>query len=89
MFLALNAAIEGAGVVIADLNLVVSELEAGILVAPFPMVFKSPEEYYFVTYPGRENPLAELFRDWIKTELARNQASFEIWETWSHRPDPA
>jgi hypothetical protein len=50
------------------------------------MVLKSPEQYYLVTHPGSENPLAELFREWIQAELALNQASFELWETWSRRP---
>jgi LysR family glycine cleavage system transcriptional activator len=87
MFLALNAATEGAGVAIGDLNLVGSEVKAGILVIPFPMVFKSPDQYYLVTHKGSENPLAELFREWIQEELALNQANFAIWEVWSRRPD--
>jgi LysR family glycine cleavage system transcriptional activator len=86
MFLALNAATEGAGVAIGDLNLVGAELKAGSLVMPFPMVFRSPSEYWLVTHPGRENPLVETFRDWIVEELDQNQANFEVWEAWTHGP---
>jgi len=88
MFLALNAATEGAGVAIGDLNLVGAELKAGTLVMPFPMVFRSPDQYWLVTHPGRENPLVEQFRDWILGELAQNQPSFQVWEDWSRPPSP-
>jgi len=86
MYLALEAAAEGAGVAIGDLNLVGGELEAGTLVLPFPKVYKSPNQYFLLTHPGRENPLAERFRAWILDELARNRPRVEVWEAWTAAP---
>lgn len=88
MFLALNAATEGAGVAIGDLNLVGAELKAGTLVMPFPMVFRSSDQYWLVTHPGRENPLVEQFRDWILGEMAQYQGHFQAWEDWTRTPAP-
>lgn len=86
MFMALNAATEGVGVTIGDLNLVGGDLQAGTLMMPFPLVYKNPNQYYLVTHPGRENPLAERFREWILQELAENQANVADWEGWSGTP---
>jgi len=84
MFMALNAATEGVGVTIGDLNLAGGDLQAGTLMMPFPMVYKNPNQYCLVTHPGRENPLAERFREWILEELAENQANRAVWEAWAN-----
>lgn len=86
MWLAIIAAIEGTGVGISDLNFVQNELKSGLLKMPFPMVYKTPHQYYLLSPKDNENHVANLFRQWIIAEFEKNTPDIEKWEKWSqHR----
>lgn len=71
--LATRAAVMGAGVVMADLVLCRDEIDAGLLVAPFPdMVCASPEGSVCLIGPGHRwnNENVRAFRDWAAEQAA-------------------
>ncbi|RYH09775.1 LysR substrate-binding domain-containing protein [Tropicimonas sp. IMCC6043] len=66
--MATKAAVMGAGVVMADLVLTRDELEAGMLVTPFPeMTCESTFGTICLLGPGEKwhDPKVRLFRDWV------------------------
>lgn len=87
MSLAIIAATQGAGVCISDLNFVQSELRTGLLKMPFPMVYKSSNQYYLLSPKDHENQLINLFRQWVVEEIEKSQQDIENWEKWSLAPN--
>ena len=63
---AYRAVIEGVGVAIAQRVLVLDDLRAGKLAAPFDHLVRSGESCYFVTPPNRLSPKVRAFRDWLR-----------------------
>ena len=70
--MAMQAALDGVGVAVAQPLYVTGALEAGRLVAPFPIVAKKSEAWYLQYRPVRaDDPALLTFRDWLRTEVAR------------------
>ena len=70
--LAIRAAVEGLGVVMMDQFLVERELQAGVLVDPFPSSKPVDNGYYFFCDRSRsDDPLIKAFRNWLLAEVAR------------------
>jgi DNA-binding transcriptional LysR family regulator len=69
--LALDAAIAGAGVALADRDLVAADVAAGRLCIPVDHACAGPKAYY-VVYPdsARVDPRVAVFRDWLMAEAA-------------------
>jgi LysR family transcriptional regulator, glycine cleavage system transcriptional activator len=70
--LAYQAAAEGVGVAIAQLPLVLDDLESGNLVMPFPIAAPDDEVYNLI-WPDRtpRNPSFRPFRDWMLDEAQK------------------
>ena len=75
----MQAAVEGQGIALARSSLIGNDLRNGVLVRLFDVVVPSPFRYYLV-YPTRlaASPKLTLFRDWLKDEIARDEASAEL-----------
>lgn len=70
--MSLQAALAGHGVALGSTLLVIDDLAAGRLVAPFDLVLEEEHCYYFVCLPESvSNPRVRAFRDWIYAELAQ------------------
>lgn len=70
--LALDAAIAGAGVTLADRELVAADLAAGRLCIPVAHACIGPHAYYIVhPEPAAADPRVAAFRDWLIAEVAR------------------
>lgn len=70
--MSLQAAVAGHGVALGSTLLVVDDLAAGRLVAPFETALDEQYCYYFVCLPeSLPNPRVSAFREWIFGELAR------------------
>lgn len=69
----------GAGVALAQTMLLVDELAAGDLVAPFPEVIQRPDTRYILVWPKRRTKRADVaaFRTWIVGEIAQHKAKIE------------
>lgn len=67
--LAYQAALEGVGIAMAQLPLVLDDLESGRLVLPFPM-WTQDSEFYNLISPDRSprNPTFVPFRDWMSAQ---------------------
>ncbi|BBF71993.1 hypothetical protein SBA_ch2_5260 [Sphingomonas bisphenolicum] len=91
--LAYQAATDGVGIAMAQLPLILDDLEAGTLVMPFPI--STPDDCsYNLIWPDRtpRNPSFKPFRDWmleearkthlrmdaLKEEIARRRAEWGI-----------
>lgn len=67
---AVDAAKAGAGVVLGRRAMVVRDLAAGTLVAPFGLAIESQARFRFLCQKGAETrPQIAAFRDWILTEM--------------------
>lgn len=70
--MSLQAALAGHGVALGSTLLVIDDLAAGRLVAPFDLALEEENCYYFVCLPESvSNPRVQAFREWIYTELAQ------------------
>ncbi|HEX7819795.1 MAG TPA: transcriptional regulator GcvA [Sphingobium sp.] len=77
--LAYQAAIEGVGIAIAQLPLVLDDLENGTLVMPFPIV--TPDDrIYNLIWPDRtpRNPSFKHFRDWMLEEAKKTTQRIDL-----------
>ena len=72
----LQAAIEGHGIALARTSLLGDDVRNGLLVRLFHVEVPSDRHYYFV-YPPRlaSAPKIELFRKWLRDEVARDAKS--------------
>lgn len=70
--LAYQAAIEGHGLAIAQEALVRPELEAGTLVAPFPIKLDRGAYTYYFAWPSerKSSDALQIFREWLTTLVA-------------------
>ena len=77
-YLTIQAAIDGLGVAMGPTALVVDDLAAGRLIAPFPNACLSARSYYAYSPEVRRNdPHIAVFCDWLEQQgrdLARNEA---------------
>ncbi|MBW8813709.1 MAG: transcriptional regulator GcvA [Caulobacterales bacterium] len=65
-YLAIEAALAGRGVALAEHALVVDELKAGRLVAPFGIELHSPFSQWIITLPEKaDRPDVRKFRNWL------------------------
>ncbi len=72
--LAYEAAKQGMGVVMAQLNLIENDLEAGVLVMPIDHRMSSDLGYFYLpSEPTREKDSVTGFCHWLKTHGARSQ----------------
>jgi LysR family glycine cleavage system transcriptional activator len=80
MYFAIQAAAEGLGVVIAPLVLVLDEIIAGQLVAPFGLLAARRRPYYacYVNTPSAD-PLVEAFCEWLLQEGRDSERSAAAW----------
>ena len=70
--MAMRAVADGAGVAIAQPIYVTDALAAGRLIAPFPIVARTPESWFLEYRPNRKEDLALIaFREWLRCEIAR------------------
>lgn len=70
--MSLQAAVAGHGVALGSTLLVVDDLAAGRLVAPFEIALEEQYCYYFACLPeSLPNPRVAAFREWIFGELAQ------------------
>lgn len=66
---AFQAALEGLGLTLGRLALVSREIESGRLVIPVAGDQRVEDSYYFVFFPGREQPRGfRAFRRWLRAE---------------------
>ena len=72
--LAIGAAVAGEGMAMGRSALVLHEIEAGSLVAPFATAVQSDASYYFITTP-QHSVQVDMISDWIKNEGQRFAAS--------------
>lgn len=70
--MSLQSALAGHGVALGSTLLVIDDLAAGRLVAPFDLALEEQNCYYFVCLPeSMSNPRVQAFREWIFAELAQ------------------
>jgi LysR family glycine cleavage system transcriptional activator len=68
--LAVHAAKAGIGVVLTDAEMIASELEEGLLMAPMDLAMELPKAYYLVSQKDRPRSSAmEAFSYWIQRQL--------------------
>ncbi|GAA4340272.1 transcriptional regulator GcvA [Pigmentiphaga soli] len=81
MYFSLQATLEGLGVMLVPLFLVIDDIVAGRLAAPFdaPPVMR---RRYYVSYPSvpGESRAARAFADWLVREGADTEKSLAAWE---------
>ncbi|MDI7861347.1 LysR substrate-binding domain-containing protein [Rhizobiaceae bacterium n13] len=78
--LCLDAAIAGQGVLLGWPVLASWALDAGRLVAPFPIRVATGMGYYFVTAFGEREPKKVVaFKTWVRDEMRESMASIEGW----------
>jgi len=69
-YLAIEAALAGRGVTLAEHALVVDELAAGRLVAPFGVELPSPFSQWIITLPEKaDRPDIRKFRNWLLAQV--------------------
>ena len=69
--LAIEAAMDGQGVAIVPRFLAAADLKGGRLVAPFALDVAQPRRWYLVCRrERRDDPMVQLFRQWLHTEVA-------------------
>jgi LysR family transcriptional regulator of beta-lactamase len=74
--MAMQAALDGVGVAIAQPLYVTGALKAGRLFAPFPVVAKKHEAWYFeYRHVRAEEPALLSFRNWFRTEAELQRQS--------------
>lgn len=76
--LAYQAAADGVGIAMAQLPLILDDLEAGTLIMPFPI--STPDDCrYNLIWPDRmpRNPSFKPFRDWMLEEARKTSARME------------
>ncbi len=72
--MAMQAVLDGVGIAAAQTLYVTGALEAGRLVAPFPIVAKTREAWYLEYRPSRADDAALIaFRDWLHGEVERQR----------------
>ena len=78
--LAMQAALDGVGIALAQLPYVSNALAAGRLVAPFPVIARKQESWFFEYRPSRlDDPALRAFRDWLHAEADKErQAETEL-----------
>lgn len=77
--LAYQAATDGVGIAMAQLPLILDDLEAGTLIMPFPI--STPDDHnYNLIWPDRtpRNPSFKPFRDWMLEEARKTTARMDI-----------
>ena len=62
------AAARGMGVAMAQFEFVRSELDAGTLVAPFPMLVVAKRSYY-LSLMKQQSPATKKFKEWVLSEI--------------------
>jgi len=78
---ALLAALDGTGVALAPLQLVTRHLDAGTLVMPFPVTFRSRHGYRLACRKGEEEIQKIVrFRRWLKGEIKDCRRSWENYD---------
>ena len=66
---AIDAAVDGAGIVLGRIALAMRDIEAGRLVAPFPMYLPARIRFWFVTSEAKmARPKVQAFRQWLAEE---------------------
>ena len=72
--MAMQAVLDGVGIAAAQTLYVTGALEAGRLVAPFPIVATKREAWYLEYRPSRaDDPALIAFRDWLHGEVDRQR----------------
>ena len=72
--MAMQAVLDGVGIAAAQMLYVTGALEAGRLVAPFPIVAKKREAWYLEYRPSRaDDPAVMAFRGWLHGEVERQR----------------
>ena len=72
--MAMQAVLDGVGIAAAQMLYVTGALEAGRLVAPFPIVAKKREAWYLEYRPSRaDDPALMAFRGWLHGEVERQR----------------
>jgi LysR family transcriptional regulator of beta-lactamase len=86
--MAMQAALDGVGVAIAQPLYVTGALKAGRLFAPFPIIAKKHEAWYFEYRPVRaEDPALLSFRNWLRTEAdLQRQSEISLINQLAKRP---
>ena len=73
---AIDAAVDGAGVVLGRVALVMRDIEAGRLVAPFPFYLPARIRFWFVTSEAKMlTPKVRTFRKWLAQETGEVSAA--------------
>lgn len=88
--LAYQAALLGMGVAIGKMALVIDDLDAGRLVAPFDLAYDNGDAYY-LTYAARseQDPRLIEFRDWILSQAAAFRSAHRSWQSIAVVPPTA
>ncbi|MDN8617373.1 transcriptional regulator GcvA [Variovorax ginsengisoli] len=80
MYFALQAAAEGLGIVLVPLFLVVDDIVAGNLCAPFGLLAALQRQYYAnVPLSGKRSPAVRAFCDWLAREGRDTEDSIANW----------
>lgn len=80
MYYSLQAACEGLGLVLVPLFLVVDDIMAGKLCAPFgPLAMKRRDYYASFSAASEAYPLVTHFCDWLQQEGRHTERSIEEW----------
>ena len=78
--LCLDAVMAGQGVMLAWQTLTADMIAEGRLAAPFNIRAKTGFAHYFITAKGvRDSRKVQIFKAWLKRELANSMADLDIW----------
>jgi len=80
LYSALKAATEGLGIVISPLMLVLDDIIAGRMVAPFGLMDAKRRPYYVcVLKTPSTDPVVKCFADWLRQEGRDSERSAQAW----------
>lgn len=77
---AIEVALQGDGVVLARYSFVRHSIEAGVLVAPFPVALQVPAQFFLVCPHGSEGDQnVKAFRDWMHRVVTKEGGPPKHW----------
>jgi len=82
--LAINSALQGYGVAIGDLTLIEDDLQAGRVIAPFPLCVASGAAYTLL-YPENPTPALTVAIDYLTEEALLSREKLSALLSTSHR----
>ena len=82
--LAINSALQGYGVAMGDLTLIEDDLQAGRIVAPFPLCVASGASYTLL-YPENPTPALKVAIDFLNEEARLSREKLSALLSTSHR----